>query len=70
MLVEIETDKVVLEIVAPADGTLQQIIKNVGDVVLSEEVVGLFSRRRRCHGECTGKAVEAAAEPAAKAARR
>jgi 2-oxoglutarate dehydrogenase E2 component (dihydrolipoamide succinyltransferase) len=33
----------VLEIVAPTDGTLQQIIKNVGDVVLSEEVVGLFA---------------------------
>ena len=43
VLVEIETDKVVLEIVAPTDGTLQQIIKNVGDVVLSEEVVGLFA---------------------------
>ena len=43
VLVEIETDKVVLEIVAPADGTLQQILKEVGDVVLSEEVVGLFS---------------------------
>ena len=43
VLVEIETDKVVLEIVAPADGTLQQILKNVGDIVLSEEVVGLFA---------------------------
>ncbi len=43
VLVEIETDKVVLEVVAPADGTIQQIIKGVGDVVLSEEVVGLFA---------------------------
>ena len=35
VLVEIETDKVVLEIVAPADGTLRQIVKAVGDTVLS-----------------------------------
>jgi 2-oxoglutarate dehydrogenase E2 component (dihydrolipoamide succinyltransferase) len=56
VLVEIETDKVVLEIVAPADGMLQQILKNVGDVVLSEEVVGLFS-------EGAGATVNAAAKP-------
>jgi 2-oxoglutarate dehydrogenase E2 component (dihydrolipoamide succinyltransferase) len=43
VLVEIETDKIVLEIVAPADGTLQQIVKAVGDTVLSEEVIGLFA---------------------------
>ncbi len=43
VLVEIETDKVVLEIVAPADGTLQKILKNEGDTVLSEEVVGMFA---------------------------
>jgi len=43
VLAEIETDKVVLEIVAPADGSLQQIVKAVGDTVLSEEVIGLFA---------------------------
>jgi 2-oxoglutarate dehydrogenase E2 component (dihydrolipoamide succinyltransferase) len=42
VLVEIETDKVVLEVVAPADGALQQILKGVGDIVLSEETVALF----------------------------
>ena len=43
VLVEIETDKVVIEVVAPADGTLQQIVKAEGDLVLSEEVVALFT---------------------------
>lgn len=42
LLVDIETDKVVLEVVAPADGALSDISKSEGDVVLSGEVVGLF----------------------------
>jgi 2-oxoglutarate dehydrogenase E2 component (dihydrolipoamide succinyltransferase) len=67
VLVEIETDKVVLEIVAPADGTLQQILKNVGDVVLSEEVVGLFSEGAGAPVNVPGKPSKTA-EPAAKPA--
>lgn len=39
LLVDIETDKVVLEVVAPADGTLQEVLKGEGDVVLSNEVI-------------------------------
>ncbi|MCI1008798.1 2-oxoglutarate dehydrogenase complex dihydrolipoyllysine-residue succinyltransferase [Pseudomonas oryzihabitans] len=39
LLVDIETDKVVLEVVAPADGVLAEILKNEGDTVLSEEVI-------------------------------
>ena len=42
LLVDIETDKVVLEVVAPADGTLTGIIKNEGDVVLGEELIARF----------------------------
>ncbi|MDD7804414.1 MAG: 2-oxoglutarate dehydrogenase complex dihydrolipoyllysine-residue succinyltransferase [Endozoicomonas sp. (ex Botrylloides leachii)] len=42
LLVDIETDKVVLEVVAPTDGQLCKIIKNEGDVVLSGEVIALF----------------------------
>jgi 2-oxoglutarate dehydrogenase E2 component (dihydrolipoamide succinyltransferase) len=41
-LVDIETDKVVLEVVAPADGVLSQVLKNVGEEVAGEEVVGLM----------------------------
>lgn len=42
-IVDIETDKVVLEVVAPADGVIDVIHKNEGDVVLSSEVLALFS---------------------------
>lgn len=39
LLVDIETDKVVLEVVAPADGTLEEVLKAEGDVVLSNEII-------------------------------
>jgi len=42
LIVDIETDKVVLEVVAPADGVIEEIIKNEGDTVESGEVVGKF----------------------------
>lgn len=42
LIVDIETDKVVLEVVAPADGSLSEIIKNEGDTVLSNEVIAIF----------------------------
>ena len=42
LIVDIETDKVVLEVVASADGVLKEIIKGEGEVVLSAEVLGLF----------------------------
>src|SRR5665213_3578335 len=38
ILVEIETDKVVLEVPAPAAGVLAQVIKNDGDSCISDEV--------------------------------
>jgi 2-oxoglutarate dehydrogenase E2 component (dihydrolipoamide succinyltransferase) len=39
ILVEIETDKVVLEVPAPAAGVMAQLVKNDGDSCLSEEVI-------------------------------
>jgi 2-oxoglutarate dehydrogenase E2 component (dihydrolipoamide succinyltransferase) len=39
ILVEIETDKVVLEVPAPAAGVLAQILKDDGDSCISEEVI-------------------------------
>ena len=42
LIVDIETDKVVLEVVAPADGVIEEIVKNEGDTVESGEVVGRF----------------------------
>ncbi len=44
LLVEIETDKVVLEIVAPAAGALTTLFKAEGDQVLSEEVLATFEK--------------------------
>ena len=41
-LVDIETDKVVLEVVAPADGTIEAILKKKGETVKAEEVIGIF----------------------------
>lgn len=41
-LVDIETDKVVLEVVAPSDGTIEKILKKTGDTVTAQEVIGLF----------------------------
>ena len=35
VLVDIETDKVVLEVVAPSDGTLTAILKAEGETVLA-----------------------------------
>ncbi|MFT7130011.1 MAG: 2-oxoglutarate dehydrogenase E2 component (dihydrolipoamide succinyltransferase) [Gammaproteobacteria bacterium] len=43
LIVDIETDKVVLEIVAPSDGTVTEIIKGEGELVLSDEVIGIFT---------------------------
>ncbi len=41
-LVDIETDKVILEVVAPTDGTIEKIIKNVGSTVTSQELIATF----------------------------
>lgn len=41
-LVDIETDKVVLEVVAPFDGIIETILKPQGSVVGAEEVIALF----------------------------
>ena len=42
VICDIETDKVVLEVVAPADGTIASIIKGEGETVLSNEVIAQF----------------------------
>jgi 2-oxoglutarate dehydrogenase E2 component (dihydrolipoamide succinyltransferase) len=39
ILIEIETDKVVLEVPAPSAGVMAQIVKNDGESVASEEVI-------------------------------
>lgn len=39
LLVDIETDKVVIEVVSPADGVLKKILKNSGDTIVSNELI-------------------------------
>lgn len=42
VLVDIETEKVVIEVVAPADGIVVELIKEEGATVLAEEVLARF----------------------------
>ena len=42
VIVEIETEKVVLEVVAPFDGVISEIIKPAGDIVKSAELIARF----------------------------
>ena len=39
LLVDIETDKVVLEVVAPVTGVLTKVLKAEGDIILSNEII-------------------------------
>ena len=43
LIVDIETDKVVLEVVAPADGCLKTIMLDAGETVLSQQVIATFT---------------------------
>ena len=60
-LVDLETDKVVLEVPAPASGVLTEILKSSGETVLSEEVLA------RIDPAATAAEAPAAAAPAAAA---
>jgi 2-oxoglutarate dehydrogenase E2 component (dihydrolipoamide succinyltransferase) len=59
LIVDIETDKVVLEVVAPATGTLTEVLKAEGDIILSNEVIARIE-------EGQGEVASTAAAPAAK----
>ena len=41
-LVDLETDKVVLEVPAPVSGTLKEIIKDTGETVTSNELLAII----------------------------
>ena len=41
LLVDIETDKVVIEVVSPTDGVLQEILKDTGDTIVSNQAIGI-----------------------------
>lgn len=66
LIVDIETDKVVLEVVAPADGVIKEIVKGEGETVLSEEVIAVFEAGAAASAPAAvAPAAEAAAAPAA-----
>src|SRR5690606_28280300 len=67
LLVDIETDKVVLEVVASAVGILKTVVKNEGDVVLSDEVLAVFVEGA-VEAAAPAAAAPAAAAPAAASA--
>lgn len=65
LLVDIETDKVVLEVVAPADGALADIVKGEGDTVLSNEVIATFNEGAGGSAAPAAESAPAEAAPAA-----
>ncbi len=62
-LIDIETDKVVLELPAPQAGVLTRVLKKDGEIVLSNEVIAMIDTEAARAGQ-----KEAKKEPAAKAA--
>lgn len=76
ILVDIETDKVVLEVVAPADGSLLEIRKGEGETILSNEIIAVFAPGAAATADAgtteTAPAAEASSEEviAAPAARK
>lgn len=64
ILIEIETDKVVLEVPAPSAGVLAQVIANDGDTVVADQVIAKIDTE----GKAGAAAVEAEVKPAPVAA--
>jgi 2-oxoglutarate dehydrogenase E2 component (dihydrolipoamide succinyltransferase) len=58
-VVDIETDKVVLEVVASASGTLTEVLKAEGDIVLSNEVIARIEEGAVEASTATAPAAEA-----------
>lgn len=67
LIVDIETDKVVIEVLAEADGVLAEIVKNEGDTVLSNELLGKLSEGGAAAAAPAAAAAAPAAAPAAAA---
>ncbi|MGL5358323.1 MAG: 2-oxoglutarate dehydrogenase complex dihydrolipoyllysine-residue succinyltransferase [Shewanella sp.] len=60
-LVDIETDKVVLEVVAPEDGHIAEFVFHEGDTVLGEQVIAIFVASAVSGQEVTKAQAEASA---------
>ena len=69
ILVEIETDKVVLEVPAPASGVMSQLVKNDGESCVGEEIIAKIDTEGTASAAKPG-AAPAVAAPAASAPAR
>jgi len=67
-LIDIETDKVVLELPAPADGVLVKVIKNDGDSVQSGDVIAVLDTEAAASAKPAPKDTAGAAAKASAAA--
>ena len=63
-LIDIETDKVVLELPAPADGVLAKIVKNDGDSVASGDVIAVIDTEAKATASAAAPATAQQAAPA------
>jgi 2-oxoglutarate dehydrogenase E2 component (dihydrolipoamide succinyltransferase) len=69
-LIDIETDKVVLELPAPAAGTIVQIIKGDGSTVVAGEVIAIIDTEATATASPAQASAPVAAAPAAAAANK
>ncbi|ARU88643.1 2-oxoglutarate dehydrogenase complex dihydrolipoyllysine-residue succinyltransferase [Pseudomonas sp. M30-35] len=68
LIVDIETDKVVIEVLAEADGVIAEIVKNEGDTVLSNELLGRLNEGAAAAAPAAASAPEAKKDEAPAAA--
>ncbi len=66
-LVDLETDKVVLEVPSPVDGVLKEIRHQVGDTVNSEQIIAIIEAGAVAAATAAAEAPKATAAPAAAA---
>ena len=64
LLVDIETDKVVIEVVSPTDGILQEILKSSGETIVSNELIASISAAQGVARDSSTAATVVAADPA------
>jgi 2-oxoglutarate dehydrogenase E2 component (dihydrolipoamide succinyltransferase) len=62
-LVDIETDKVVLEVVAPADGVISKIFQAEGETVLGEQTIANFEEGASAGAAAPAQASEQSSQP-------
>src|ERR1043165_8434137 len=65
ILIEIETDKVVLEVPAPADGVVSELVVADGGTVTSDQLIARIDTEGRATPAAPAQAAAAAATPAA-----